>query len=442
MAFVHSSVLAAPVEEVFAWHERPGALPRLMPPWQPVRVVREAASLRDGRAVLGLPLGLRWVAQHGGFDPPHRFVDELTSLPPLRWKHRHEFTETDRFDERRTRLTDRVETWLPAAMLRPMFRYRHRQLADDLATHRWAAEHGVGRLTVAITGASGLVGSALAALLTTGGHRVVRLVRHDPSGQDERRWRPEDPAPDLLSGVDAVVHLAGASVAGRFTEGHRRAVRDSRLGPTRRLAELLARSGDRPGVFVSASAIGFYGADRGDDELTEDSERGDGFLADVVAGWEDATEPARQAGVRVVRMRTGLVQTPSGGVLRLQWPLFAAGLGGRLGDGRQWQSWIGIDDLVDAYHRAIVDDRLSGPVNAVAPDPLRNNDYTRVLAKVLHRPAVVAVPSLGPRVLLGDDGARELALASQRVVPAALVAAGYRFRHPELEPALRHLLGR
>jgi hypothetical protein len=441
MAFVHSSVLAAPIEDVFAWHERPGALPRLMPPWQPVRLVREATSLRDGQAVLGLPLGLRWVAQHSELDRPNRFVDELTSLPPLRWKHRHEFTETERFEERRTRLTDRVDTWLPAAMLRPMFRYRHRQLADDLATHRWAAERGVGRLTVAVTGAGGLVGTALAALLTTGGHRVIRLVRHDPNGPDERRWQPDAPAADLLSGVDAVVHLAGASIAGRFTDSHKKAVRESRLGPTRRLAELVANSAGRPGVFVSASAIGCYGADRGDEDLTEDSERGDGFLADVVAGWEGATEPARQAGLRVVNVRTGIVQSPRGGVLRLQWPMFAAGLGGRLGDGQQWLSWIGIDDLIDVYHRAIVDDQLSGPVNAVAPEPLRNNDYTRVLANVLHRPALFPVPALGPRVLLGDEGATELAMASQRVRPSRLLATGYRFRHPELDPALRHLLG-
>lgn len=441
MAFVHSSVLAAPIEDVFAWHERPGALSRLMPPWQPVRLVREATSLAHGQAVLALPLGLRWVAQHSELDPPNRFVDELTSLPPLRWKHRHEFTETERFEERRTRLTDRVDTWLPAAVLRPMFRYRHRQLADDLATHRWAAERGVGRLTVAITGASGLVGTALAALLTTGGHRVVRLVRHDPHGPDERRWEPDAPAADLLTGVDAVVHLAGASIAGRFTDSHKQAVRESRLGPTRRLAELLANTTDRPGVLVSASAIGFYGADRGDEDLTEDSERGDGFLADVVTGWEDATEPARQAGVRVVTVRTGIVQSPRGGVLRLQWPMFAAGLGGRLGDGQQWLSWIGIDDLIDVYHRAIVDDRLSGPVNAVAPQPLRNNDYTKVLANVLRRPAIFPVPSLGPRVLLGDEGASELAMASQRVLPSRLLATGYRFRHPRLDPALRHLLG-
>jgi uncharacterized protein len=432
MTYVHSSVVNAPLDEVFAWHGRPGALQRLMPPWQPVRVVREAASLRDGQAVLGMPFGVKWVAQHGEFDPPHRFVDELTSLP-LRWRHRHEFTATERSAASATRVTDRVDTWVPSTLLRPMFRYRHRQLADDIAIHRWAADQGVSGLTVAMTGSSGLIGTALSALLTTGGHRVIRLVRHAPSGPDERRWQPDHPAADLLDGVDAVVHLAGASIAGRFTEAHRKAIRDSRIEPTRRLAELATT-----GVFVVASAIGVYGSDRGDEWLSEDSPRGEGFLADVVTDWEAAAEPA---GARVVQVRTGLVQTPRGGVLRLQRPLFAAGLGGRLGDGQQWQSWIGIDDLLDVYLRAIVSPDLVGPVNAVSPEPVRNEEYTRVLAKVLHRPARIPVPSLGPRLLLGDQGATELAEASQRVRPAVLLAAGHRFRHPELAPALSHLLG-
>jgi uncharacterized protein (TIGR01777 family) len=435
MTYVHSSVVNAPLDEVFAWHGRPGALRRLLPPWQPVRVVREASSLRDGQAVLGMPFGVKWVAQHGQFDPPHRFVDELTSLP-LRWRHRHEFTVTERFAAPATRVTDRVDTWVPSALLRPMFRYRHRTLADDLAIHRWVADQGVSGLTVAMTGSSGLIGTALSALLTTGGHRVIRLVRHTPSGPDERLWQPAKPAGDLFDGVDAVVHLAGASIAGRFTAAHRAAIRDSRIEPTSRLAELAARGG--PEVFVAASAIGIYGPDRGDEWLSEDSPRGEGFLADVVTDWEAAAAPA---GVRVVQVRTGLVQTPRGGVLRLQRPLFAAGLGGRLGAGRQWQSWIGIDDLLDVYLRAIVSRELTGPVNAVSPQPVRNADYTRTLAKVLHRPAMFPVPAIGPKLLLGDQGATELAEASQRVRPAKLVAAHHHFRHPELAGALSHLLG-
>jgi uncharacterized protein (TIGR01777 family) len=435
-----SSVVGHPRSEVFAWHERPGAVHRLTPPWLPVRVVREARSLADGEAVLGMPLGLRWVARHSGYEPPERFVDELVSAPlrwGLRWRHTHEFH--DHGDH--TRVTDTVRTTVPEALLRDMFAYRHRQLGMDLAAQATARNHGDRPMVVALTGSSGFIGSALTPYLTTAGHRVVRLVRGQPQGRDERRWDPEAPADDLLRGVDAVVHLAGASIAGRFTPEHRRAIRGSRIGPTRALAELAGRTPGGPKVFVSASAIGYYGPDRGDEVLDEAAARGDGFLAEVVDDWERATAPAAEAGLRVVNLRTGLVQSPRGGTLRLFYPLFSAGLGGRLGDGRMWQSWIGIDDLVDVYHRALYDAALSGPVNAVAPEPVRNAAYARTLAQVLRRPAVLPVPGLGPRLLLGAEGATELAEASQRVTPAALLAVGHRFRHPTLEPALRHLLG-
>ncbi|MGB6511867.1 MAG: TIGR01777 family oxidoreductase, partial [Mycobacterium sp.] len=360
MGLVYSSVVDAPIYEVFDWHTRPGAFTRLAPPWQPVRVVAEADSLQSGRAELGLPGGLRWVADHqpDSYDPPRRFVDSigtegLASLPvrlAVRWRHTHDFEE---LDGERTRVTDRVATPVPARALRAMFRYRHRQLADDIGVHRHAAAQGLAPATVAVTGSSGLVGSQLTAFLSTGGHRVIRLVRHAATKSDERQWNPDDPDPGLLAGVDAIIHLAGASIAGRFTEEHQAAIRDSRIGPTRRLAELIAKSADRPKVLISASAVGYYGYDRGDQTLTEDSERGDGFLADVVAEWENATAPAEQAGVRVVRVRTGIVQSPRGGTLRLLRPLFAAGLGGRVGNGQQWLSWIGIDDLVDVYHRGL-----------------------------------------------------------------------------------------
>ncbi|MGV0742599.1 TIGR01777 family oxidoreductase [Mycolicibacterium sp. XJ870] len=446
---VFSTVIDAPRDEVFAWHSRPGAFLRLAPPWQPVRVAAEAESLADGIARLALPAGLSWVARHepDSYDPPRQFVDTigsdgLTSLPVrivVRWRHTHEFDEVG---DDRTRMTDRVETPVPTSALRPMFVYRHRQLADDLAAHRQARARGLAPLTVAITGSSGLVGSALAAFLSTGGHRVVKLVRHPTAKPNERQWDPADPSPDLLAGVDAVIHLAGASIAGRFSHAHQRAIRDSRIGPTRRLAELAARTAGGPSVLVCASAVGFYGNNSGERPVTEDSERGDGFLADVVAEWEGATVPAEHAGLRTVRVRTGIVQSPRGGVLRVLYPLFRLGLGGRIGDGTQWLSWIGVDDLLDVYLRALWDTDLWGAVNAVAPEPVRNIEYTRVLGRVLHRPTVLTVPALAPRLLLGEKGARELAVASQRVVPARLHQQGHRFRHPTLVDALRHVLGR
>ena len=443
MGLTYSSVVRAEPDEVFAWHSRAGAITRLMPPWQPVRVAWEAPSVRDGQAVLVLPGGLRWVAGHdpASYDPPRQFADVL--LPPLgkalRWRHTHSFTPADAGG---TAVVDVVSTPVPSRVLRPMFEYRHRQLAADLAAHARARNVCPQPLTVALTGASGLIGSALVALLTTGGHRAIKLVRRAPRHPDEREWTPEAPDPELLAGVDAVVHLAGASIGRRFTEASKREMLASRTGPTRALATLAAGLPGGPRAFVSAAAVGFYGADRGDEILTEDSERGDGFLADVAAAWEDAAGPATAAGVRTVQVRTGIVQTPRGGMLRLLYPLFEAGLGGPLGNGTGWQPWIEIDDLLDIYLRAVTDPALAGPVNAVAPAAVRNAEYASTLGRVLRRPSLIPVPPAGPRLLLGAEGAREIAAASQRVRPAALASAGHVFRYPDLEGALRHVLGR
>ena len=440
VVYQHVATFDAPIDEVFSWHARHGAIQRLMPPWQPVKVAQEADSLQDGVAVLSLPAGVSWRARHEptGYVAGRRFTDVLDTAvlgQALAWRHVHSFSE---LPGRRTQLADEVRTRLPDRFLEQMFGYRARQLAGDLAAHnRWGTSRQK-PLTVAMTGSSGLVGSALSAMLTTGGHSVVPLVRGDPR-RGARRWDPQGPAGDLLEGVDAVVHLAGAPIAGRFSQSHKNAIYDSRVTPTRLLAQLAAKSGVE--TFVSASAIGVYGADRGDEELTETSGRGDGFLADVVDAWEAAADAAAGGDTRVVKVRTGIVQSPSGGALALLRPLFAAGLGGRLGNGRQWMAWIGLDDLLDVYLHSLMDDAIDGPVNAVAPEPVRNTDYTATLAKVLHRPAVLPVPPIGPRVLLGAEGAKEVAAASQRVLPTRLTSVGHPFRHPELEECLRHCLG-
>jgi uncharacterized protein (TIGR01777 family) len=462
----HACVIEASPEEVWAWHARPGALRRLLPPWQPVAVVRESTSLAHGRAELRLPGGIRWVAEHDptGFEAGRQFVDVLAT-PVLRrilpWRHTHRLLKVNEG----TCVEDCVDTILPARFVGPLLAYRCRQLRDDLAAHRhWSRSPR----TVALTGASGLIGSALAAFLASGGHRVIRLVRGrggrlasiaeqgkgeaalpeasshtDGSSGPEaecRPWQIDDPDPRVLEGVDAVVHLAGAPVGGRFTAAHKRAVLESRVEPTRRLA----RAADRAGVevFLSASAIGWYGAARGDEELDERAASGSDFLARVVAAWEEAASAGAGSRMRVCQVRTGVVLSPRGGALALQLPLFRLGLGGRLGSGRQWVSWIALDDVLDVYLRAIVDPSLSGPLNATAPAPVRNAELAATLGRVLRRPAVVAVPSLGPRLLLGSEGAALLAAASQRVLPRRLLDAGHRFRHPELEQALHHMLGR
>lgn len=448
MSIRHSSVVAAPIADVFAWHGRPGAFTRLAPPWQPISLRTEADSLENGTAVLQLPGGLSWVSRHDpeGYSPPHRFVDEVATTGPaslpaslLKWRHSHEFTDVG---SNRTRVTDHVTTPIGSRALRPMFRYRHRQLADDLEAHRQATEHGMKPMTIAVTGSSGLIGSALCAFLTTGGHTVIRLVRREARGPLEREWNPLAPSATLLDGVDAVAHLAGASIAGRFTERHRRGIRDSRVEPTRLLAEVAAASRSGPKVFVSASAIGIYGTDRGEEHLSENSSLGDDFLARVVSDWEDATSPARAAGIRVAAVRTGIVQSAQGGSLKIYRPLFALGVGGRIAGGHQWVSWIDIDDLLDIYYRALFDERVAGPVNAVSPHPVRNAEYARTLARVLRRPALVPVPALGPRIILGTEGSRNLVEGGQFVNPAVLASINHTFRREDLESSLRHQLGR
>ncbi|MGA8115147.1 MAG: TIGR01777 family oxidoreductase [Actinocatenispora sp.] len=450
--------VAQPVEEVFGWHRRPGALRRLLPPWEPVTLVQEATDLTEGsEAILRLSgpatLSPRWISRHVDFRPPHAFTDVQLAGPFRHWTHEHLFESTP---DGGTVLRDRVSYELPLgaaggltrplveARLRRMFRYRSQQLTDDLAAH---AAAGTGPLTVAMTGANGMIGTALTAFLTSGGHRVIRLVRRPPRVSDESRWDPEHDAIDVdaLRDADVVIHLAGAPIGGRWTARRKVDIRWSRVHGTRLLANALARlrgEGVGPRTLVSGSAIGYYGSARGGESLDEESGPGSDFLAEVCREWEAATSPAREAGVRVVSVRTGIVQTPSGGSLRLQLPLFWAGLGGRLGAGTQWMSWVSIDDIVGIFHHAATRDGIHGPVNGVAPRPVTNAGYTRALGGVLHRPTLLPTPSFGPRLLLGEEGAQHVAMASQRVHSGVLEAAGYRFRQPDLGSCLRHVLGR
>lgn len=297
-------------------------------------------------------------------------------------------------------------------------------------------------MEVVVSGSSGLIGSALVSALEAGGHTVRRLVRSGASGRDVA-WDPARGTCDApsLEGADAVVHLAGEGIGDRrWSEDQKRRIRESRVDGTRLLAESLAGLGSRPSVLVSGSAIGIYG-DRGDETLTEDSPLGGGFLAGVCKEWEAATAPAREAGIRVVNIRSGIVLSAAGGALGRQLPFFKLGVGGRLGSGRQYTSWISVDDEVGAIVHALETDALDGPVNLTAPDPVRNAEFTKALGRVLRRPAVVPVPWLGLAVVLGRELADEL-LGSQSVLPSRLAASGYRFAHPELDGALRHVLGK
>jgi hypothetical protein len=454
--FELSSELPCSAGQAYAWHTRPGALERLVPPWESVRVLERRGSFEEGTVVLDLPIGptrQRWVARHRDAIPERQFVDEQIEGPFTRWVHTHLFEPVAAGC---TRYTDRIDYTLPfgalgelggglvADMLRRTFQYRHATVRDDLAAHQRQAARGA--LTIAVTGASGLLGRTLIPFLTTGGHRVRRVVRGRVAPGDIG-WDPAAGRLDAaaLEGVDAVIHLAGESIAGsRWSPEQKQRILDSRTRGTTLLAETLARLTHPPRVLISASAVGIYG-DRGDEVITEETHLRAGpdsmFVEQVGHAWEAATAPAERAGIRVVRTRIGIVLTPAGGALEQMLPLFRLGMGGRLGSGRQIMSWIGIDDVVGAMHHVLMTESLHGPVNVTAPEPVTNSDFTTVLGAVLGRPTFCAVPAGALRLALGDL-ADELLLAGVRVLPGRLQQSGYAFRHPSLERALRHVLGR
>jgi len=297
-------------------------------------------------------------------------------------------------------------------------------------------------MRIVVTGSTGLIGTALVSRLTAEGHEVIRLTRSPSPGPGAARWDPAGGTIDAgaLAGSDAVVHLAGRSIGAlRWTARVKREIASSRVDSTRLLAGTMARLEDGPRVLVCASGINWYG-DCGDEVLTERSREGRGFLSELCQQWEAAAEPARAAGIRTVHVRTGVVQAREGGALAIQARLFRLGLGGRLGSGRQWWSWVTLDDLAGIYRHALTTE-VEGPLNATTPNPVTNAEFTAVLARVLRRPALLPVPMLGPRLLLGQM-ADELLATSARVYPAVAQASGYAFRHPDLEPALRHVLDR
>jgi uncharacterized protein len=457
--FTRSVRIERPASEVFAWHERTGAFARLAPPWQKLEVFSHTGGIRDGarvslRTKIG-PVWVKWDVEHRDYVEGVQFRDVQVRGPFAHWEHLHRVEPVD--GGRACVLTDEITYKLPFGVLGQigggafargeldrLFAYRHAVTKSDVELkNRYIS---VRPLTFMIAGASGLVGRAVTAFLQTQGHTVIKLVRRATQGADEVFWDPAGGRLDAhaVRGVDVIVNLSGEGIAdAKWSAERKDAILRSRIDSTRTLVAALAAVHSerlRPFVFVSASAVGIYG-NRGDEVLDESAETGGGFLADVCREWERAAVAADGLGVRVVELRTGVVLTPAGGALAKLSPIFRAGLGGRLGSGRMWMSWITLDDLVGAIYHAALDRRCDGPVNAVAPQAVTNAEFTQVLGRVLRRPAVLPVPEAALRAMFGEM-AEETLLSSARVVPAKLTEAHYGFRHENVEDALRHVLGR
>jgi uncharacterized protein len=454
--FEKQSRIEVPVKELFNWHNRPQTFERLTPSWEKVKVIERQGGIQDGgRAVLEVkqgPFRRRWVAVHGDYIEGTQFVDEQVQGPFAKWVHTHQMlpeTETTSL------LKDHIEYRPPLGFLGQavagsylrkklewVFSFRHARTQNDLKRYHPYAQQPP--LKIAVTGASGLIGSALTTFLSCAGNEVKTLVRRRPQLESpEIFWDPYHQELDKASieSMDAVIHLAGENIgAGRWTERRKVAIRRSRVEGTRFLCETLASLKHPPKILLCSSAIGFYG-NRGEEALTEESSRGEGFLPEVCQAWEEATEPARKAGIRVVNVRTGIVLTPLGGALAKMLRPFQIGLGGIIGTGNQWMSWISMEDLLGVYHYLIHTEGFSGPVDATAPNPVTNRSFTKTLGKVLGRPTFFPLPGFMVKALFGEMG-QALLLEGQRVQPAKLAASGFSFIYPDLESALRWELGR
>ena len=445
-----SHMPGATAAELFAWHAAPGALARLIPPASGVRIVR-AAELRDGSEVeLSVPVGplrRRWIARHSAVHDPDGFVDEQIDGPFAAWRHEHRFQRSEggaRLVDDLTytppggKLANLVDAWVSRELKRT-FHWRHERTARDLERHRAFAK--APRLAVGVSGATGMVAGDLIPFLTTGGHAVKPFARRGGAtgtiSWDPLRGRIDEGA---LAGCDAIVHLAGASVAKRWTDSYQHEIRDSRVAGTRLVAEAAARHADRVKTLIIASGVNIYPS--GTVELDEESPTtGEGFLADVVRQWEAAAEPARQAGIRVVHLRTGMVVSGAGGGLAQMLTPARFGLGGPVAGGEQYVSWIDLDDLTGLIHHALLDPRVEGALNACAPEPVCQGHFADVLGQVLHRPAFVPFPEWAVRKVFGRMG-EELLLPSLRVVSKRMRAIDFRFRSPDLATALRFQLAR
>lgn len=452
--FVRTSVVNATAEELGAWHHGKGAFRRLTPPWVRFKIIQEPDKLENGaRSIIKTRLApfiwSTWIAELQNVKPDGDFTDTQIKGPFGHWQHLHRFID---HGPDKSQLNDAIEYraplgpvgkffggWHIRRQLDQLFRYRHTVTTTDLKRQH---QNPAKPLRILVSGASGLVGSALTAFLETNGHEVIALTRSPRPDSNDIRWDISAGEIDLTASgkIDAVVHLAGENVAGLWSKKKKARIMASRRDGTKLLSEAIARLPQKPAVMLSASGVNYYELDALNTR-DEDSPIGTSFLAEVCRAWEDNTRAAREADIRVVNLRIGFVLTPAGGGLKLMLPAFKAGLGGKIGNGRQRLSWIAIDDLTDIIHTCLVDERYTGPVNAVAPEPATNKEFTKALGKVLKRPTILPAPAFALKAALGDF-ATETVLPDLPVYPKRLRENSYEFRFENLHDALSHLLGK
>ncbi|MBP7736575.1 MAG: TIGR01777 family oxidoreductase [Spirochaetes bacterium] len=446
--FIKRTPFPVSADALYRWHGSPGALQRLTPPWERVEVIDEG-SVSEGSTTTFLlsigPIKIRWTARHRDVVPGRRFADVQVRGPFSEWRHEHLFIPGDgstSFLEDRIQYRFKVHAVTRLFIggyirrkIERMFDYRHRiTLHDTILRERRRP------LRIAVTGASGLIGKSLVPFLGTQGHHITALARHGAAAGGAS-WDPDRGIIDHdFSGTDAVIHLAGEPIGeGAWTNEKMERIMKSRVRGTRLIAERLAAMDNPPGTLLCASAIGLYG-NRGDSTLTEEDPPGADFISGVCRAWEAAARPAVERGIRVIFLRIGVVLHPAGGALGRYLPAARLGLGGVMGPGGQYISWISMEDLVGAVEHILFNDGVRGAVNIAAPAPVSNREFVATLARVLGRPALLSIPAPVIRLIFGRMG-REVLLSSTRVSCRKLVQSGYRFKHETLEKALHFLLG-
>ncbi|MCH2204932.1 MAG: TIGR01777 family oxidoreductase [Lentisphaerales bacterium] len=447
---IKKSLMPVSAEKLANWHNSPAAFGRIQPPWESAKILKKAKSIADNleehvQIKLG-PLKKRWIARYHDVVPNEQFCDVQVEGPFDYWDHKHVFKSIDRDT---SELVDDVTYKEPLGLvgrflggrviqnkLNRMFKYRHEVTKADLERH---FNRDIKSMRILIIGGTGLIGSSLEPFLTMLGHEVEIMTRN-PTKPNHIGWNPDTGEVDLekLEGFDAFIHLSGKKIIGLWTEQFKHEAYTSRIDTSRLLVESIQELENPPKIVLAASASAYYPNKA--EAFDETSPKGEGFLQDLVADWDAQFEPLKDLGIRTVNLRIGAVLTPAGGALQQMLPVFNCGLGGRVGSGEQMMSWIAMDDLLDIVESALEDERYFGPVNVVSPNAVTNLEFTKTLARVLKRPAILPVPEFVLKKLPGNI-ADEMFLANNWLKPAKLDIFDYEYRYPDLAGALRHVLG-